>query len=32
VNGMLIFLSAAIGAGISAAFGVGWKLVRRKLR
>ncbi len=30
VNGMLIFLSIAIGAVISAAFGVGWRLVRGK--
>ena len=30
VNGMLIFLSAIIGAVISAAFGVGWRLVRGK--
>jgi len=30
VNGMLIFLSAMIGAVISAAIGVGWRLVRGK--
>ena len=30
VNSMLIFLSAAIGAVISAAIGVGWRLLRRK--